>query len=87
MVLPLGIVKVRKIRQNLQSFNTDFWGTWVARSVKRQTLGFSSGHDLMVHEFESHIGLCTDSLEPAWDSVSFCLYLSPAGVLSLSLSE
>ena len=61
MVLPLGIVKVRKIRQNLQSFNTDFWGTWVARSVKRQTLGFSSGHDLMVHEFESHVRLCADS--------------------------
>ena len=38
---------------------------------------FSSGHDLMVHEFEPHIGICvlgsvltSWSLEPASDSVS-----------------
>ena len=57
----------------------------MAQLVKHPTLDFGSGHDLMVHEFESHVGLCTDSLEPAWDSVSLSLYLSPAGVLSLSL--
>ena len=28
------------------------WGTWVARWVKRLTLGFSSGHDLEVHGIE-----------------------------------
>ena len=27
-----------------------------------------SGHDLMVYEFKPHIGLCADSVEPAWGS-------------------
>ena len=40
-------------------------GTWVAQSLKRPTLGFRSGRDLMVHEFEPHTGLCADSMEPA----------------------
>ena len=34
------------------------WGAWVAQSVKPPPLDFSSGHDLTVREFESHIGLC-----------------------------
>ena len=42
----------------------------MAQSVKRPTLGFGSGHDLTVHEFKSHVGLCIDSAEPVWDSVS-----------------
>ena len=33
------------------------WGTCVAQSVKRPTLDFGSGHDLLVHEFKPHIGL------------------------------
>ena len=40
-------------------------GTWVAHSVKHLTLGFSSGHNLLVHEFEPHIGLFTNSTELA----------------------
>ena len=32
-------------------------------SVKCLTLGFGSGHDLMVHEFELRVGLCADSSE------------------------
>ena len=28
---------------------------------------FSSGHDLMVREFEPCTGLCADSVEPAWE--------------------
>ena len=32
------------------------WGTWVAQSMKRQTLDFGSGHDLMVCGFESRSG-------------------------------
>ena len=48
-------------------------GSWVAQSVKRQTLDFSSGHDLMVCEFEPCIRLCADSMEPAWDSLSLPL--------------
>ena len=50
-------------------------GTWVAQSVKCQTLDFGSGHDLTVHEFKSCIGLHTDSTEPAWDSLSLPLPL------------
>ena len=46
------------------------WGAGVAQSVKRLTLDFGSGHDLTVHEFEPCIGLCSDSEEPAWDSLS-----------------
>ena len=39
-------------------------GTWVAQSVKRLTLGFGSGHDLMVRGFKPHTGsvLTTQSL-------------------------
>ena len=40
------------------------------------TLDFGSGHDLTVREFEPHIGLRTDSVEPAWDSLSPSLPLS-----------
>ena len=31
-------------------------GAWVAQSVKRPTLGFHSGHDLTVHEFQPRSG-------------------------------
>ena len=50
--------------------------------------GFGSGHDLMVCEFEPHVGLCADSseLEPASDSVSPSLSAPPLLMLCLSLS-
>ena len=50
---------------------------------------FSSGHNLVVREFEFRIGSCADSseLEPASDSVSLSLCPSPAGTMSLSLSK
>ena len=58
---------------------------WVAQSVKRPALDFSSGHDLTVRGFESHVGLCPGSTEPAWDSVSPSLSLCPFPlVLSLT---
>ena len=57
----------------------------MAQSAKRPTLDFSSGHDLMVHEIELHVGLCPDSAEPAWDSLS--LSASPPTCLSLSLTK
>ena len=50
-------------------------------SVKHLTRDFSSGHDLMVGEFEPHVGLCTDCVESAWD----CLSLSLPLPCSLSL--
>ena len=58
----------------------------MAQLVKRPTLGFGSGHDLAVREFEPHIGLCADSAEPAWDSVSPCLSAPPLLSRTLSLS-
>ena len=57
---------------------------WVDLSVEYPTLSFDSGHYLMVHEFKPHVGLHTDSAEPAWDILS--LSLSPSLPLSLSLS-
>ena len=39
----------------------------MAQSLKRPTLDFGSGHDLVVHEVKSCVGLCTESIEPAWD--------------------
>ena len=62
----------------------------MAQSVKRLTLGFSSGHDLMVRGFKALSGFCTDSMEPAWDSLSPSLSLSlcpaPAHMCVCSLS-
>ena len=66
----------------------------MAHLVKRPTLDFGSGHDLMVHQFKPYIGLCTDSMEPAWDSLPPSLSAPPPLVhvhrctcaLSLSLS-
>ena len=40
------------------------WGAWVAQSVEHLTLGFGSGHDLTVPEFEPHLGLSAVSEEP-----------------------
>ena len=55
----------------------------MAQSVQQLTLGFGSGHDLMVCEFEPHIGLCADSVEPAWESV----FASPLLMCVCSLSQ
>ena len=59
-----------------------FWGAWVAQSVKCPTLAVSLGHDLMVCEFETHLGLYADSAETAWDSLSLSLSLSFSPSLS-----
>ena len=50
----------------------------MAQCVKHLTLNFGSGHDFMVCEFKPHVGLWTDSAEPAWD-------FSPSLSASLSL--
>ena len=63
-------------------------GTWLAQSVKRLILDFSLDHDLMVCELEPHLGLCPESAEPAWDSLSLlCLCPSPTHALSHKISE
>ena len=54
--------------------------------VKCPALDCGSGHRLTVREFEPHVGLCADSMETAWDSLSPSLSLCPSPlVLSLSL--
>ena len=47
----------------------------MAQSAKCPTLDFGSGHDLTVREIEPRVELCTDSAEPAWDSLSLPLSL------------
>ena len=47
---------------------------------------FSSGHDLMVFEFETHVRLCADSSEPG-TYFRLCLLLSLPLPHSLSLSK
>ena len=62
-----------------------FRGAWVAQLVERPTLDFGSGHDLTVHGFEPHVGLCADSVEPAW-KLSLSLSLSAPAPLVCTLS-
>ena len=59
----------------------------MAQSDEHPTLDFGSGGDPMVCEFEPHVGLCADSTEPAWDSLSLSLCLSPACACSLSRNK
>ena len=42
----------------------------MAQSVKPLTLNLGTGYDLMAPGTEPHIGLCADSAQPAWDSLS-----------------
>ena len=62
------------------------WGAWVAQSVKRLTLDFSSGYDLTVCEIEPSIELCADGTEPAWNSFSLSLSLYPSPACTFSVS-
>ena len=57
----------------------------MAQSVKHSSLDFGSGLDLTVCDFEPRIGLCADSAEAAWNSLSPSLSAPPACVLTLSL--
>ena len=58
---------------------------WVAQLVKQRT-DFGSGRDLVVCEFEPHVGLSAVSTEPTLDPLSPSLSAPPPLVLSLSLS-
>ena len=55
------------------------------QSAKHQALDFGSGHDLAVHGIEPCVELCTDRVEPAWDSFSPSLSAPPLLTLSLFL--
>ena len=59
----------------------------MAQSIQRPTLGFSSGPGLTVRQLEPRIGLCADSVEPAWDSVSPSLSAPRLLAFSVSLSQ
>ena len=60
----------------------------MAYSVKHLTLDFGSGHDLVVHGLEPHVGLCADSVEASWDSLSpVSLALGPSPALFHSLKN
>ena len=41
----------------------------MARSVEHPIPDLGSGRDLAVCGIRSRVGLCTDSMEPAWDSL------------------
>ena len=58
----------------------------MAQPVRHPTLDLSSGHDLKVHGFEPHVGLCSGSVEPVWDSLSPSPSASPLHMLYLFLS-
>ena len=58
----------------------------MAQLVKCAALDFSSGHDLTVNELEPHVGLCADSVELAWNSLSPSLSAPPMLMVSLFLS-
>ena len=56
--------------------------------LSRLSVQLGSGHDLMVHGFEPHIGLSAVSVEPALDPLSPSLSLSPSPIsLSRALSK
>ena len=66
--------------------SSDVWDCGVAQSVKQMSaLGFGSGHDLTIPEFEPCIRLCADSVEPAWNSPS--LSALPPVALFLKISK
>ena len=55
-----------EVKNSPKLYRGQIRSAWVAPSVKRPTLDFSSGHDLVVHEFKLiGGGLCTDHTEPA----------------------
>ena len=68
------------LSQNKQiNIKKKVWGHWVAQSGKHPTLA------LIVRKFEPHIGLCADSMEPAWNPLSPSLSAPPLLMLSLFL--
>ena len=49
----------------------------MAPLVECPILDFGSGRDLTVGEIWPHVGLCADSVEPAWDSLAPSLSAPP----------
>ena len=57
----------------------------MAQPVKRLTLDFSSGHDLVICEYKPPIGLHSGSVEPVLDSLSPSLSAPLQLTVTLSL--
>ena len=57
-------------------------GSWGPQSVEHLTLDLGSGGDLTVPEFEPRVGLCTDSTELVWNSLSL-----PCSLRSLDINK
>ena len=68
------------------SYSKINWGPWVTQLVKCLTLDFSSSHDLKVCGIKPRVGLCADSVEPAWDFLSPSLFVPPLLMCAHSLS-
>ena len=85
--MPLGSWRHSLAEDTEESFIKElrFWGACVAQSAKCLPRDFGSGHDLTVHEFKPHIGLCAGHAEPAWDSLSPSPPLSAPLLLTHSL--
>ena len=65
-----GLQSCKHEEQILPMTGMSLVGRLGAQSVKRPAFDFDSGHDITVHEFEPRVGLCADSSELPWDSLS-----------------
>ena len=72
-----------KIQHNMKI--TILGDAWVAHLFQHPTLGFGSGHDLVVCGIEPRVRLCVDSVEHARDSLSPSLSAPPSLTHSLSV--
>ena len=61
----------------------------MAQSVRHPNIDFGTGPDLLAHGMESRVGLCTDSVGPARDSLPPSLSAPPplVCVSTFSLSQ
>ena len=68
--------------------NVHIRGARGAQLVGRLILDVSSGHDLTISGTEPRVGLCADSVEPAWESLPLSLSAPPAAhSLSLKINK
>ena len=79
--------KNKVITNENTSYERKRCGTWVAQLVEHPIPDFGSGCDLLVDEFKAQVGLCADSMEPAWDSLSSPLSLLLPRLHSLSQNK
>ena len=61
------------------------WGAWLAQSVKGLTLTSAQVTISRLLGFNPTLGLCADSAESAWDSLSPCLPVPPPLTLFIFL--